>query len=312
LNFPHWEQHKVELSNSIRELIEVICLHYDELFDFANLEWPTETQIIEIEHLPQWVDILNSHLTAQYKSGEKFRLLHDESLQKMLAVILSPNGKVKVREFNRKFTIQNGALAPLRQDLQVSYNSRLELEPNCLQKLEVGPHMTMTFDLDENSNNGSVHGSVSRGYLLQKHQVLAGEPVESYGRLLLTLKRYEQHFVRRESDPFYQGLIQAVEHGLQLLRLMDPTAIQHAPELLARAQNALENVYIGDKLLTLLTRDLQNSMVGKPVQRSSVLPRSASVTTQLSRPNNQQVVQKPAPKPQAMDIDWQMDLEQIL
>ena len=84
LNFPHWEQHKTELSNSIRELIEVICLHYDELFDFENLEWPTETQVIEVEQLPQWVDILNSHLTTQYRSGEKFRLLHDESLQKML------------------------------------------------------------------------------------------------------------------------------------------------------------------------------------------------------------------------------------
>jgi hypothetical protein len=259
LEYPHWQKNKQTLGDELRYFLEAICLHQNETFDSSEVVWPVEMQIIELERLPDWVDAINSYLTFQYLSREKFRLLHDEALGQLLAIVLKSNGEVSVRQFSRKFFIRNGALTPLREDYEVHYNSNFDLREEVSHKIETTPFTTARFQ----NLQGELFGSIARGYFFQKHVELNATPLSSAPRLFYTLKRLEQHFIKRESDPFYQNLIETTEHGIKMLRIGDEHALDKAPDWLSQAQNALEYVFIGDKLLSLLVRDLQYTMAGR-------------------------------------------------
>jgi len=263
LDYPHWQQNSRVLGEEVRYLLETLCQQIGEVVNFEEVLMPARLQVVEIEHLSDWVDAVNGYLTAQH-AADKFRLLHDEALQKIIAVILKNDGRLSVRQFSRKFFIRNGALTPLREDLALHYDPHFDLQPGVPQKIEIGPYMTARFL----SENGAPFGTIARGYFFQKFQALNGAELDRSPRLFYTLKRLEQHFLKRESDPFYQELVDSIEHSIRLMKIGDDGAIERSPDLLSQAQNALEHVFIGDKLLSLLVRDLQYTMAGrKPVAR---------------------------------------------
>ncbi len=285
LEYPHWQQQRKPLSEEVRHFLEAICLQQDELFNFSEVLWPTRIQIIEIEQLPDWTDAVSSYLTAQYRTQEKFRLIHDESTQKLIALVLKNNGELSVRQFNRKFFIRDGALIPLREDLELHYSSHLELRNDVPQKIETAPFTTARFLVQ----NQQLFGTIARGYFFQKMNSFSGIELTSTPKLFYTIRRLEQHFIKRESDPFYQATVDSTEHCVRMLKIGDDEYIQKAPDVLSHAQNALEYVFIGDKLLSLLVRDLQYTMAGRSQELQSIKPVTALPKTTAVKQKEEQI-----------------------
>jgi hypothetical protein len=171
----------------------------------------------------------------------------------MNAIILKKDLCVEVYRFDRRFTVEHGHLRPLRNDLVLRYTEDMELDPLCQHRLEIAPFVHLYFGC----LNGVFTGKVLRGYLCQKHQDFHSERFENQPRILMALKRIEQCFVNRNSDPFYQGLIQRVEKVLTQTRLRDPEGLSQATQTLLEAQTYLETVFMDDKLLSLLVRELE-------------------------------------------------------
>lgn len=263
LEYPHWQQNKSSLEGELKNYIELVAKKANWTFRLEDVQWPTDCQVIAIESFKVWIDTINAYLNFVYKNGEQFRIVYDSLSQKALGLILHPNGSLMVQQFDRKFTIRFGSLVPLRDDLVVSYDGDLNLISGVVHKIEISTYMTTHFKKISDQN---VVGAVIRGYIFQKFHELKNEPLLSYPRLFYTLKRVEQFFIKRESDPFYRGLIESLEENQKNLRWGDPEAVAACPDLLARAQNALDYVFTGDKLMTLLLRDLQNTLT----QRGSV------------------------------------------
>ncbi|HEY8271007.1 MAG TPA: hypothetical protein VIG33_08965, partial [Pseudobdellovibrionaceae bacterium] len=160
-----------------------------------------------------------------------------------------------VRVFDKKFTIRDGHLEPLRKDLALYYTGNLELSPEHKQKIEVAPYITAEFRV----KNDKVHGTLLRGYVYQKLLEFKGESLKEQTRLLYPIKRIEQFFVDRRTDPYYQDLISQLERTLALIQQGDREALNWSSMILNQAETALENVFTGDKLLTLLVRDLRHT-----------------------------------------------------
>ena len=263
LLYPHWQQNRTGLKKDIMEsLLQVATLEQQDL-GLATIQWPDEMQIVEIETAQNFSDLVNSYLTFQYqKTGSKFRLVPDG--EKMIyAVVLHNDRSLSVRQFDRKFTLRQGSLVPLRTDLEVHFNSDLDLETEIPQKIEIAPFVTCRFI----HQGESTDATLVRGYIFQKFHEFKAASIESYPRLFYTLKRIEQFFLRQDSNPFYLNLTQTLERTLNLLRLgdfVDPTQLT---ELQVRAQNALEYVFDDDKLLSLLLRDFDYQMVNSVKQK---------------------------------------------
>jgi hypothetical protein len=251
LDYAHWQQNREQLGSEIQELL-------NDHVDFTVVKMPKQSQVIELENLNDATDALQCYLNTVYKKGEKYRLIL-EGDKKILAIILLPDQTICVQTFDRKMVIRHGQLEPLKKDLVLYYNSNLELDPNHIQRLEVGPFVTAQFQLAA----GGVQGCLVRGYQHQKFFDLQGDSLAAYPKLFYSIKRIEQYFLQRQSDPFYQETVAALEKTIDRMRLNDMDSFQESVDVMARAQNILEYVFTGDKLLNLLIRDLQHTLSQK-------------------------------------------------
>ncbi len=254
LEYPHWQQNRALLGQEIRELFQGQNQEGALIDDLAQVKWPEQTQVIEIQNPTDLTDVLQGYLNSQYKKGEKYRLVVEKD--KVFAVILRPDFGVTVQYFDKKMVINNGHLEPLRKDLCLHYTPDLELDSEKLQKIEIAPYSVAQFYL----RDGKLTGSLVRGYTLQKSFDLLGAPLESFPKLFYALKRVEQHFLSRDSDPFYQQTLNSLENAIGNLQKGLPESVQQATDTMAKTQNILEYVFTGDRVLALLLRDLQHTL----------------------------------------------------
>ena len=258
LDYAHWQQNREQLGNEIMELL-------GDHLDPSEVKWPQQVQVIELENLTDATDALQGYLNSIYKKGEKYRLIL-EGEKKILAIVLNADQSISVRSFDRKMVIRHGQLEPLKKDLILHYTSNLELDPDQVQRLEIGPFVIAQFT----ANESGVIGGLVRGYQHQKFFDLNGADLGTYPKLFYSIKRIEQYFLQRQSDPFYQENVSALEKTIEKMRLYELDDVQEAMDVMARAQNVLEYVFTGDKLLTLLIRDLQHTLA----QRNSRVVRT--------------------------------------
>ena len=252
MDYPHWAGNKNQLGHEVQFLLENFNSLYQQKFDLSQIRFPQNMQLIELEHFSDQVEVIESYLKTQTESEDKIRLISDQN-KRVVAVILKANGGLEVRCFDKKFTIRQGQLQPLRRDLALFYTPELELAHGVTQKIEVAPYITSHFKVE----NGRVTGALIRGYVFQKLQELKNDPLQEQTRLLHPIKRLEQFFVDRRSDPFYQELVTLLERTCALIQQGQPEAIRRANMVLNQGESALENVFVGDKLLTLLLKDLK-------------------------------------------------------
>lgn len=270
LDYAHWQQNKTQLSQDIESFLETVGTQHTLGLSLADIKWPHETQIIEIENQRDMSDVLQCYLNTICKQ-EKYRLINDID-KRMLAIILHPDHSLSVQMFDRKMMIRHGQIEPLKKNLQLHYTANLELKTLTSQRLELAPFVTAQFRLNEQeetlltSETNSlgreyqVSGNLVRGYLAQKIYTLNAQPLNAFPKLFFAIKRLEQHFIHRQSDPFYQNVISGLERSIELIKRQDPDAIKESMDILAQAQNAYEYVFHSDKLLSLLIKELQYTL----------------------------------------------------
>lgn len=258
LDYPHWAQNKTQLGHEIRFLVDQFNGFFQQKFDVTGLRFPENLQVVEIEHQHDAIEALTCYLNQIMKPDDKFRILPDQN-KKLTAVVLRADRSVEVRQFDRKFTLRGGILEPLRRDLVAFYTPRLELSASHQHQIEIAPYITARFTVEA----GRARGIALRGFMFQKLIEMKGEPLAEVPRVNLPLRRLEQFFIDRRSDSSYQELLQKLERTRNLIQAGDPEAKRWAGAILAQAETALEQVYVGDRLLTLLVRDLRHTLPGE-------------------------------------------------
>lgn len=254
MDYPHWAANKNQLGNEVQYLLENFNSFYQQNFDLGKIRFPQTMQLLDIERPSDLEDVLSIYLKRQCAENDKFRLINDQN-KRVIAVVLHEDKSISVRIFDKKFTIREGHLEPLRADLALYYTPNLELSPDHKQKIEVAPYIVSEFRV----KNDRVHGSLLRGYVYQKLLEFKGESLKEQTRLLYPIKRIEQFFIDRRTDPYYQDMISQLERTLALIQQGDREALTWSSMILNQAETALENVFTGDKLLTLLVRDLRHT-----------------------------------------------------
>ena len=252
MDYPHWASNKQQLGHEVQFLLENFNSFYQQKFDLSSIRFPQNMQMIEIEHFSDLIEAADSYVKTLCGEGERYRIIPDQN-KRVIAIILRADKGLEVRCYDRKFTIRSGILEPLRKDLVLYYSPELELSAHHTHKIEIAPYITAQFRI----LNGKVTGTLLRGYVYQKLQEFKNESLEEQTRLLYPIKRLEQFFVDRRSDPYYNDLISQLERTCALIQQGDSEAMKWSSVVSSKAETALENVFLGDKLMTLLLRDLK-------------------------------------------------------
>jgi len=254
MDYPHWAANKNQLGNEVRYLLENFNSFYQQNFDLSKIRFPQAMQLLELERATDFEEVLMHFLKRQYADEDKIRLINDQN-KRVIAVVLHEDKTLTLRIFDKKFTIRDGHLEPLRKDLALHYTANLELSPDHTHKIEVAPYIVSEFRI----KGDKVYGVLLRGYVYQKLLEFKGESLKEQTRLLYPIKRIEQFFIDRRTDPYYQEMISQLERTLALIQQGDREALNWSSMVLTQAETALENVFTGDKLLTLLVRDLRHT-----------------------------------------------------
>lgn len=255
LDYPHWASNKTQLGHEVYFLLDNFNGFYQQKFDLSQIRFPQAMQLIEIENTPDLLDAVSCHIQNLCGEKDKFRLINDQN-KRVIAILLREDKSLEVRTFDKKFTIREGRLEPLRKDLALFYTPQLELSPDHIQKIEVAPYITAQFTV----TGDRVSGQLLRGYVYQKLLELKNEPLKEQTRLLFPIKRLEQFFIDRNTDPYYNDLVSQLERTSALIQQGDEDALKWSSMILTQAETALENIFIGDKLLTLLVRDFRHAL----------------------------------------------------
>jgi hypothetical protein len=286
MDYPHWQQNRSSLGKEVLLIFQQFNSENENDFPLEKIQVPQSVQIVEIDNLDDLVDTAKRYMERQIKGDEKFRIFLDQG-RRVIVIWMRSGGAFEVRIFDKRFIIQKGLLEPLRLDMKLVYTSNLTLDPEVIQRIDIAPYITAQFKvIDE-----KIYGLSSRGYVFQRHNEYKGEALSQTPRVYIPVKRIEQFFIDRRTDGFYAHLVSSMEKSIQFL---DSGAdSEEAIQVLDLAQTALEHVYLQDRLLSVLVRDLRQ----KAKNKEECLPLSPISKSKTIDPSHAASPSAPSAKP---------------
>lgn len=254
LEYPHWQTNKAQLGKEIQAIIENYSRFYHSDFDFEAVRFPNQCQIVELENYQDLLDAVRIYGRSITSESDKLRVI-PEAGRRAVLVVLHEDGSLTARVFDKKFTVRGGMLEPLRTDMALHYDSNLELKEGNINCIEIAPYLMGQFAIQD----GRPHGNLIRGYVFQKFLEVKDLPLEDQSRLFISIKRLEQLFFDRETDPYYQEIVRELGRTPGQLLAGGVEVEKKAEAILERAELAFSEIFIGDKTLALLIKEVRHA-----------------------------------------------------
>lgn len=250
LEYPHWLANKSQLGREILYVLQNMNSFYvHQSFDFQDVRFPQDMQVFEIENSRDVMQASERYIESLCGTFDKYRIVTDGA-KKSFALIVRTDRSSEIHQLDRKFTLRDGQLQPLRKNIILHYDADFNLKQNVTQCCEISPYLLCSFKLNEKS---LLSGSYLRGYVFQKltefSEVSMGkcDRLQEYVRRLETIffeKTEENQLSQKESlSPVTEGLTEAKPPGSQRSEFAS---------LINQAENALKTSFQDDKHLSQL------------------------------------------------------------
>lgn len=260
LGHAHWNQHKNELFAEVNACLQHFSNQHNEALPLPPFSSPADIQVLKAESLRTLERVLEDWLGRNQSPTDQVRMVKvGEDGFAVLRLALDRSFSVFL--FDRWLALQEGRLTPLTDEIGLSYLPNLTLDPSFVQQIEVAPHTTARFRVaaDENQKP-TVYGLATRGFTFQKIGSFDGGDVHRHPMLFYPLKRIEQLFVNRQTDPLYTELTGLLEKASELVAQKHSEAIKFAEAALERGHLAFEHVFIDDRFLRLQLENLEHAL----------------------------------------------------
>jgi hypothetical protein len=219
----------------------------------------SDIQAIAIESQANLVAFITRYFEDRLKSLEQFRVF-PEGKNRAVAILMTADRDLTVTVFGPTLKMIAGELSPICMDYTLHYGPDLMLAPNKLQQVEVGGHVGgHTVALFRLGPEGC-RGTLIRGYTFQRYAAIDGGNLHRHPILFYPVKRLEQFFINRKTDPMYVELTDILEKAVELLGQGHPEGMKFGRQALERGQFALEQLFPDDKLVRLLINNLDKTL----------------------------------------------------
>lgn len=253
LQFEHWRTNKSKLVQEVQYALQHFAQSYQLRLGFQDMTLPDRWQVVCVENPVDCLKLLERHLPKNANS----RLVSHTPSQ-FLHLQQHEDGSLSVTQLNNLFIINSqGLLEPLNTDISLHYDANLHLQYKRLQYVEVAPNILARFMI----LGDGMHGALLRGYVFQKVEEFQGGRVTDHSQVFYAIKRMEQRYVDRQSDPMYVELTRILEKAVELLNIRHPEALSFSKVALERGEQALENIFSDDNMVRLLTQTLRQAIV---------------------------------------------------
>lgn len=275
LTFEHWQQNALELSQITSNVLFRFLGSDINGKAWANLKKPEHIQIVKIKSPKDQLEMIRQYLHNE-KPNIPTQIFSDKN-NIAHAILALPQGRIQVRSFDDMAYIHNGHVIPLVQDRRLDYDKNLEIITNTKQHLQISNFITAQFTV----RDGMIIGDYIRGYTFQSSQRIELHGFHQDSNILYALKKIERFFIDRSTEPLYVELIQVLEQTIDFLRKDLNGSIELGKKAYIRGQNALENIFVDDKMLEVLLNEIQSFIKPSQGLQSWTTDQSESINTSL-------------------------------
>lgn len=294
LGFAHWQDNQASLFNETEALLS----HFQEStlneLKLTGTLRSGDIQVIRAQNLHDVEIVVEKSISSTVRPTDQFRIIREGDVR-IIAIVLMADRSLRVTTYNRALALRDGELAPLHHDHTLIYTHDLQLHPMMIQTVEIGPHAIARF----HTGVEGLRGSFVRGYSFQKYASLDGGGLNRYPLLFYPLKRLEQFFVDRKTDPVYVELTNNLEKALDLLSSGHPDGMRFANAALERGRLALEHIFPDDRLARLLITNLEKSLALTGRSNDNLARRIEAEKAKSA------LAQSQAPRAQSFDLEPQ-------
>jgi hypothetical protein len=266
LTFTYWQQHKLQLFHEVSALLHHFSDTRQISLPLTDVLVAEQIQVLPAETLRTLELVVARSVERSASPFDQVRVL-PEGDEKIVTLILQGDRSLRVTVYPKVLAIRDGELVPLCQDFTLFYTGDLQLHPMMIHQIEVGPHTAARFYTGENG----VSGTITRGYTFQKYSAMEGGPLQKFPVLFYPLKRLEQFFVNRKTDPMYIELTGLLEKALDLMNAGHPEASTFGRAAMERGRLALEHIFPDDKLVRLLINNLEKTLALESARQEQYL-----------------------------------------
>jgi hypothetical protein len=247
----HWQSHSHDLSQELQYTLQ----HYNETFmldwSMSDFVFPDYWQIVPIKNSIDGIYIFEKWAEKNTEAGSKTRVFFTKDSQYLIVNQDSKN-HVTVTNSSPLMLLRKGELQPLSMEIKLYYNENLTLKSNQTHYLKIDTNTYARF----RSEQKNITGMFIRGYIFQNQKEINGK-INEFPNIYYPLKKTEQYYIDKKSDPDYIELVNVLEKANELLNLNHPEAQSFAVAAFERGQAALENIFVNDNLMQVLVNQLE-------------------------------------------------------
>lgn len=259
LSHAHWIEHKVELFNEVAACLQHYSNATNQPVPLPPFATPQDIQVVKAESFRTLEKVVEDWIQGHQGPADQVRILRDRD-EKLLVCKLGVDRQLTVHIFDRNLCIRDGRLEPLNDDMAVHYTSDLNVDQIRYSQIEIAPHTIARFRFMTGNPRG-FRGVQVRGYTFQKIGSFEGSELHRLPTLFYPLKRIEQFFINRTTDPMYIELTNLLEQASELMARQHPERLRFAEAAMERGKLAFEQVFIDDRLLRLLLENLERAVL---------------------------------------------------
>ena len=266
LLFPYWQSHLTSLQKTLKvELTSFAKLYNPIGFDPEELVSAEQWQLITIQRERDLIAIVDSYLQSQLSPQDQVKVLPLQT-ERVLALVLKFDGNLDVFSFGPLTIINNGKIEPITSLSELHYSPYYELRSTHQQTIEYTNLNFISFRIREKK----ITGYQCQNSWFQQSNEFKHKNIHEIDSLFCTLKKIESFFIQSKSDPHYKSLIKLLhEHYRRILTSPFSHSLE-TQEVLSQAKKALKNLYPQDRLLFLLTANIDFHL-RKQQQRKPIL-----------------------------------------
>ncbi|HRK07069.1 MAG TPA: hypothetical protein PLZ57_04820 [Pseudobdellovibrionaceae bacterium] len=251
----HWVEQKLALFGETSACLQHFSHEHQEPLPLPPFASPFDLQVIRAESFRTLERVVETWVSQNTGPTDQVRMIPDRE-ERLIVCRLSSDRRLTVNIFDRQCVIRDGGLEPLCDDHVIHYTSDLAVDPTRSSQIEIAPKTMARFRVDPSG----VRGLAVRGYIFQRFLNFDGGDFHRHPALFYPLKRVEQFYVNRATDPMYVELTALLEKAVDLISQGHADGPRFAEAALDRGRLAYEQVFIEDRLLRLLLENLERAM----------------------------------------------------
>ncbi len=275
LLFPYWQGRFDFLQQTVKaELASFNKFYYSAEGSVLHQQAViTHRQLVAVQKQTDRVKIVEFFLQSGISKGDKVCALPWEQ-ERVLGLVLRCDGNLDVFSFGPLSLLVRGKLEPLSPLSELYYSPQYELRPGYKHIIEDFnlnfTHFTIKEDI--------ATGRHSRDFCFQPSELFK-KNIKDMDNLFCLLKKTESLFIQPKSDPHYKQLIHCLHDHYRRVLLSPDLLDKHfmdTQKVLSSAKKALKHIYPKDRLLFLLTANIDFHLRKRRPVAQSVLSSAES------------------------------------